>query len=314
MDSAVPNNVANPPDQPDVNAGIGLMAMIWVFWSLTTVILLLRLVATVAFVHRVRLSEWLMIAAYAAATVQNGLLTVSIRHGLGRHIWFLQPDHIDVAIRFSVLTNGWSIAAGVLARMSCCVFLLGFVSQYQHHRWPLHIFAVLQAIFGLFMILVIYAPPNIPSTLLLKIATYLQCSFSSLTDLYLAVAPCFMFWSVQLPPLQKFGLVALFSCSIFAFGASLAKLHGAGGITGVTEDFTWILVKFSFWAVLEGYVIMVCGSIPMLKPVASWFRPGKHAVLPDGNSGEGRGSSLRPHRGGEVEYRANDSISLHDPR
>jgi hypothetical protein len=213
MDIAAPKNVANPPDQPDVNGGIGLMVMIWVFWSVTTVILLLRLVATVAFVHRVRLSEWLMIAAYAAMTVQNGLLTVSLQHGLGRHIWFLQPDQIDKAIRFSVHTNGWSIAAGVLARISCCVFLLGFVSQYEHHRWPLYIFAILQAIFGLFMVLVIYAPQR-PLTLLLQVATYMQCGFGSLTDLYLVVAPCFMFWSVRLPPLQKIGLVALFSCSI----------------------------------------------------------------------------------------------------
>jgi hypothetical protein len=92
----------------------------------------------------------------------------------------------------------------------------------------------------------------------------------------------------------------------------LAKIYVARWLNGDTGDFTWIFVKFAFWAVFEGYVIMVCGSIPMLKPVVSWLRPGKHSVLPDGHFSEGRRSSLRPHRGGEVGFQA-DSISLDAP-
>jgi hypothetical protein len=108
-------------------------------------------------------------------------------------------------------TQGWSIAAASLARISCCVFLLGFVSQYQRHRWPLRILAVLQAVLGVAMIIVIYASPSL---VVLMVATYIQCGFSALTDLYLAITPCFMFWSLQLRLLQKVGLVTLFGLSI----------------------------------------------------------------------------------------------------
>ena len=49
----------------------------------------------------------------------------------------------------------------------------------------------------------------------------------------------------------------------------------------------------TIWVVLEGYVIMVCGSIPMLKPLARWGRPRKYKVpsnslTPGGSSSFGR--------------------------
>ena len=147
--------------------------------------------------------------------MQNALLTVSLRNGLGRHIWFLEPDQIAKCLIFNYYTQAWAIAAAGLARISCCVFLLGFVSQYRHHRWPLWILAILQGILTPFIIIVIYALPQAGLSFL-QAASFTQCAFSTLTDLYLAIAPSTMFWSLQLRLVQKIGLVALFSCSILS--------------------------------------------------------------------------------------------------
>jgi hypothetical protein len=156
--------------------------------------------------------------------VQNALLTVSLQNGLGRHIWFLQPDQINDALRFNYYTQGWGIAAAGVARISCCVFLLGFVSQYKHHRWPLWIFAILQGILTPFIIIVIYASQQ-RGIGFLQAASFLQCTVNSLADLYLAIVPSAMFWSLQLRLLEKIGLIALFSCSILSV-VPLLPLYG----------------------------------------------------------------------------------------
>ncbi|KAK3385294.1 hypothetical protein B0H63DRAFT_522634 [Podospora didyma] len=254
----------------DVRGGNGLMVVIWVFWSLTTIILASRLAAALAFLHRLRPSEYLMIAAHLCATVQDALLTISLRNGLGRHIWFLEPDQIDVALRFNYYTQGWSIAAAGLARISCCVFLLGFVGQYQRHFYPLWGLAILQAVLTIFIIVIIYGfSTNNPSIVLLAVTTYIQCGLGSLTDMYLAVMPVYIFWSMSRPFLQKVGLVALFSCGIVAFGASVAKLCLIQRI-GAFDDYTWSIVSLTVWLVLEGCLIIICGSVPMLKPLLRW--------------------------------------------
>jgi hypothetical protein len=49
------------------------MVLTWFFWSLTTVILILRQVAAIAFVNRLRPSECLMIAAYVGSCFSSSL-------------------------------------------------------------------------------------------------------------------------------------------------------------------------------------------------------------------------------------------------
>jgi hypothetical protein len=120
--------------------------------------------------------------------------------------------------------------------------------------------AILQGILTPFIIIVIYALPQYDQTFL-QAASYTQCAFNTLTDLYLAIAPSTMFWSLQFQPLQKIGLITLFSCSILfvsptdptlvtptqqdvantrysAFAASVVKLRLVSNIGVDDKDFT----------------------------------------------------------------------------
>ncbi|KAK1749420.1 hypothetical protein QBC47DRAFT_441941 [Echria macrotheca] len=233
---AVPTVPPVPPgangsyaDGPDADVGDGLMIVAWVFWSLASVVLMSRLVAAIAFVNQLRPSEYLMMAAYLCATVQNALITISLRDGLGHHTWFLTPDQIDASLRFGCYTQGWSIAAASLARISCCVFLLGFVSQFQRHRWSLWTLLVLQVLTGVLIIIVIYVtPPTMP-------------------------------------------LVVLVATAVVASLVKLAIAHRLEAF----DDPVWNLVGLTVWVVLEGYVIIICGSIPMLRPFFRLVGAGK---------------------------------------
>jgi hypothetical protein len=53
-----------PPGMVDESCAQGLLVVMWLFWSLTTIILCLRLYAAVAYVNRLRASEYLMMIAY----------------------------------------------------------------------------------------------------------------------------------------------------------------------------------------------------------------------------------------------------------
>src|SRR4051794_5586188 len=58
---------APPSGEPYVNGGTGLLVVIWLLWSLTTIILICRAVATSIVVNRLRASDWLMVAAYVGS-------------------------------------------------------------------------------------------------------------------------------------------------------------------------------------------------------------------------------------------------------
>ena len=58
------------------------------------------------------------------------------------------------------------------------------------------------------------------------------------------------------------------------------------------------LKNLTVWVVLEGYVIMVCGSIPMLKPLVRWSRPRKYKVPSDSIAAPGGSGSLGRRGGG----------------
>ena len=60
------------------------------------------------------------------------------------------------SLKYHYLSQGWSIAASTFARISCCVFLLGFVSQYQRHRWPLWIVIGIQTLINAALLIIIY--------------------------------------------------------------------------------------------------------------------------------------------------------------
>ncbi|KAK4031322.1 hypothetical protein C8A01DRAFT_21439 [Parachaetomium inaequale] len=266
----------------DDNASIAplLLGVIWSLGTVAVVVLFLRLYTAVRIVQRVKPEDYLMLAALLCALVQTCLLTVSVRWGLGRHIGTLSEEQVMHAAKFFILFEGWSVASTAFGRISFSVYLLQIVVINRMRKFLLYSFIAGQAIVNGLTIILIYVQcgtqpaamwdPSIEadcwSPRVQRDFGFFQCSYNSLTDLFLTIFPIIIVWNLQLSWYKKLGISVLLGVSVVTFIESVIKGYSIK-VLGEGVDVTWNIVPFLIWAVSEGFIIIIAASVPSLCPL-----------------------------------------------
>ncbi|KAF8854037.1 hypothetical protein BDZ45DRAFT_628217 [Acephala macrosclerotiorum] len=278
------------PNPPGVDSNIGglLLTLLWSLAGLSACILGLRLYTGALILHRLKLSDYLMIMAFACAIIQTSFLTASVHWGLGRHTSFLSDDELLNSMKFVILCQGWGIASVSFGRISFCLYLLQFIGSSRTRKWLLYFFVGTQVLFNALTIILLYAQcgnhaealwnPNLGvkcwSPLVQRDFGFFQSAWNSLTDLFLTILPATIVWNLNLGRMQKLGVFMLLGLSLFAFIESVIKCDMIKEL-GPGVDITWRLAVFSLWAVSENYIVIIGASIPTLSPL--WRRGMRNA-------------------------------------
>ncbi|RJE21361.1 hypothetical protein PHISCL_06293 [Aspergillus sclerotialis] len=94
-----------------------------------------------------------------------------------------------------------------------------------------------------------------------------------LANIILSLIPTTFVFKLSLSLRKKIGLTILFSLSLIVIIASFMKVPALIALDSFYPDFTWGEYEVTIWSISETWVIVVCGSLPGMKPLLNRYLP-----------------------------------------
>lgn len=125
-----------PPDPlpPDENKGIILLALTCTLTSIAIVMTALRCWVRRVY-HQLGWDDYLIAITTLLAVARMGLQIVGVKHGNGRHIWYLSDQQYEWIVRSSWYTQLILFPAICLLKISICLLLLRIFSTRAIEWW-----------------------------------------------------------------------------------------------------------------------------------------------------------------------------------
>ncbi|RAO69022.1 uncharacterized protein BHQ10_005034 [Talaromyces amestolkiae] len=255
-------------------AGTGFVVLIWVLTAISLLIVGLRVVAKVKINH-FGLDDVLMIIALILGIVAAALNTNGVHYGYGRPDETVPEPYAVLARKSYIIGQAVLIACTAMGRAAFVVYLLAILGGQKWQRIILISLAVMELIFNLVAIVLIFggcSPPEFlwdhtigghcwPGDIQVYYG-YFSSVFNVFIDLYLAVVPTYIFWHLKLKVAIKLSLIGLMSCGLVAMAAALVKTIQLHEINNGTLGGTMNLIR---WGYIEAHLVIITASVPCLR-------------------------------------------------
>lgn len=276
-----------PPPGGDQTRGPQLLAIYWVQTGIAIIVVALRF-----YVRRAKriigLEDWAMLVCLTLYTTGSALLPVLIHYGIGRHIYYVPPENLVHVIRWNWIIQPFGIMSQPFGKISVSIFLLGLMGPKSFwRRWFLYVNMGLFTLLACLCAIFTYVQCNPPRALWeevpgakcwkpesqadIGIAT---TAYGAAFDYSLSVLPLTILWNLKMEMRRKVVLYILLGFSVFSGISATVKAVQLKEL-GVRTDVTWDTFSLYAWASSELFVNIVCGSIPMLKPLYDQWSTGR---------------------------------------
>ncbi|PVH93849.1 hypothetical protein DM02DRAFT_211591 [Periconia macrospinosa] len=271
------------PDFPDYDRGPALAAVYIAGCAISFIFVSMRLTARFS-IAGVGVDDWLMLLTWIIFVPLTILLTIICFEGGTRHLLYLaeDPEHLVYVSKLNWIAQPFAIFCLGTGKMAIAFLILRLLNRASvWRRWSLYVASVWTALNTIGMITLTFAQCKNPAALWdmsLKESTScwdpkVQSSFSIygaavhvLIDFYLAVIPITLVWKLKTDLRKRIGLCALLGCG------SITGICAAIKTTKLTtlnarSDMTWETFSLFLWTGIEIILLIICGSIPALKPI-----------------------------------------------
>ncbi|KAI0451211.1 hypothetical protein F5B21DRAFT_507499 [Xylaria acuta] len=298
---AIPGPMAMKP--PNIDRGNEIIAIFSVQCGLSLLFVVLRLWARIS-IRGTGLDDVFMVITwilFAALTIIVGFIG---HNGGTRHVFYLSQQQALYVTKLNYVAQPFGIVAvgtGKVAVGILVLRLLGALSRWR--KIFLWVLLALNVIITIFAAVFTFTQCNPPAALwepslrdtahcwdpsVQSNFSIFSASLNSFTDFVLAFMPITFIWGLHLPTRQRVGLAVLLGVGAFSGVCAAVKARELVSLAA-RSDLTWETFDLYAWACSEIFLIIVCGSIPTLKPL--WIRffghpkPSKTSQLEDGSAG-----------------------------
>ncbi|KAJ5116273.1 hypothetical protein N7456_000621 [Penicillium angulare] len=264
----------------DYDAGTGLLITCWTLTGVAVLVIFLRLIAKNK-IGNLNIDDAVMVFALITLIIGDGLVTAGVHYGLGRHASILDHGPEVKAVMYYCISQSFGIVASTIGRMAFIMFLARLFPSSSVTRTVLWALFAIQPIVNIIAIFLMFLqchgeiPPlfdfTLPQDNCMPLSVqinyaYFQGCFNTVSDLFLAAFPTYIFWSLKLRLRVKVALLCLLSLGIFAMAASIVKTVELNTIAH-TEDPTVDQVLLLRWVYIEATIVLITSSIPCLRPL-----------------------------------------------
>ncbi|KAI9849433.1 MAG: hypothetical protein M1837_004053 [Sclerophora amabilis] len=297
----------SPPPGGDVDKSPLLKAVLWTEASIAVLVMGVRLYARTTHVRAFASDDAVMIITLVLSLVGTALTTVAMQHGLGRHMFYLEPNDVSSASKFEWISHAFAIASVVTGKLSVTIFLLR-ISNTKLRKWLLYTLNAIMVLLYIPLIVMTYAQCT-PTSMLWDItakgtcwnpniqATYaLVCGvYGTFADVALGLYPISIIHRLNMALKTKIGLAIVMGLGVLAGACSAVKTRYLTLLTA-RSDVTFDQTNLIIWYTTEMYAIIIAGSIPALSALMK---------QPFGGSSRGKntGSAYDSHRMGRYPSR-----------
>ncbi|KAI4236318.1 MAG: hypothetical protein LQ352_008023, partial [Teloschistes flavicans] len=223
-----------------------------------------------------------MILAQFINLVGLGFVTAEVFDGLGRHMYYLQPDQRR---RFQII--GWldwmqTFITIMFTKISICLFLKRIKNDRTNRLFVYTLIAanVLVTAVMCFLFLGMCRPLHAYwdvgvegkcfSTHQVEAMVAAQGAFSVLSDLILATMPLFFLRHLQISPRTKILLCVLMGAGYITAGCSLVRTVLSDGV--LNPDLTWSILTNAAWRATEVNLGIICANAPIARPLYLYYK------------------------------------------
>ncbi|KAL8917673.1 MAG: hypothetical protein Q9172_005736 [Xanthocarpia lactea] len=208
------DSLNSAPLRPDVirqDKGPRLVAVIWVFASLTLLTIL--------------------------SLIYGALLTASVHLGLGKHAFAIDPSKITYAIKLYTIAVPFGIVVLALTTLAIAIVLNGLIAPSKWHTCILYFLPVLQFVIGITGIAMLLTQCTPTSALwnpqpgakcrdksISINYLYFKSAYVAFVDVFLAVVPFVAYWKLQIKAKAKIGLFLVMSATVLAAICALVRV------------------------------------------------------------------------------------------
>ncbi|KAL2267317.1 hypothetical protein VTJ83DRAFT_4594 [Remersonia thermophila] len=288
-----------PPSTADLDhdtLGPNMLAAAAITWTIALVFVVLRFYTRMRIVHKLGLSDWTILLSLLAAGGYCVALAVQISHGLGRHVWDVDPSSfvaINMAWWFTLLFYVLTLS---LTKVSICLlYLTIFTFEWaQRAAWVVLVLVVGSNLTALVStatftipLKATWDPAVVPRFRQSPEIWWVNTALAIVTDFLIFLLPIPFLAPLKLPLRQKVILVGVFAIGFFVCLVSLIRLSILISVTeSVDPDFTYSPAKLTYWTIIESHTAIVVACAMTLKPLAAKFFPGLLGVR-RGSNGNG---------------------------
>ncbi|KAF2245788.1 hypothetical protein BU26DRAFT_607965 [Trematosphaeria pertusa] len=296
---------------PDYDRGPHLAAVYIAGCAVSFVFVAMRLMARFS-IAGVGIDDWCMLITWIVFLPLTILLSILCFEGGTRHLSYLSQDpaHVVYVVKMNWVAQPLAIfclGSGKIAVAFLIVRLLNRASVWK--RWSLYVASAWTMINTILMIIFTFVQCEDPAALWDPSVksrtkcwdTRVQSSFSiygaavhSLIDFYLALLPVTLVWGLQTSLRKRIALCALLGCGSITGICAAVKASKLISLNA-RSDFTWETFPLFLWTGIEIILLIVCGSIPALKPIYAICMGRRPSMRSSQNKGTGpsRKSTMR---------------------
>ncbi|KAJ5722823.1 hypothetical protein N7488_000858 [Penicillium malachiteum] len=298
------NSSTKISDLLDVPAGINLNddasgrddAALVVVFVVAVIVMIIRFAVrlrTSAGKSRLRLDDWLMLAAMIPLTVIFAVTFVVTHLGLGKHVWNTTVGHLQTMekllyaslIVYTFLL--WEIKMAVLSfyRRVFGMNSLNYLAIFFSTGW-----------FVGSLIALLLAPAPISyfwtefndqftgvSTGHYRFTFYNWYIGNAATnvvgDFLVLIVPIPIVWSLKMRTAQKVMVSMVLFLGSLVFAASIVRIHYLTKVKGSgLLDVTWTMAPVCLWSTLEPCLSVISASLPTIQPIVQWALKVEHSM------------------------------------
>jgi len=260
------------------------LAVMWSEFAIGTTVFLMRVYTNAVIQRRWKADFWWALVTYISAVIATALFTVCVAYGVGQHLADLELNHPEFVVKnqfYEQLYTFFALIAIPCGKVAIVAFILGIegTTIKPFRRRLLWVMAALTlAINGLTLIFTwLQCDPtpkiwdfSLPGNCNFRIAAeyyaYFGGSFSALMDIFLALYPVFIFWSLKMATHVKVGLTGLFGFSVVACISSIIKTTEIGSLTA-QSDITYQIATLDIWTATEMWIVFIASCVPAIRPI-----------------------------------------------
>ncbi|KAI6082975.1 hypothetical protein F4821DRAFT_245913 [Hypoxylon rubiginosum] len=265
--------------------------VLWSLFGITTVIVALRIFCRIYYGTQLRaglgLDDYITVFCLVLSLVVCVLVTIASGYGLGKHAYLLDDYQKEQALKYNAIINAvqiWQFSLPKFAIIAILKRILNYGTRTSILFWGLGITSqacILAVSIWWFKqcspIEFVWdktieggtcADVSVMSNL-----AYFTSSYSAFLDIFFAFYPIPFIMRLNMPLRSRLAVAGALSLSSLAFVVSVIKLTALGEAFAISEtDPTYPVPYLDILGMSEGYILMICSSLPTLGPL---FRAAK---------------------------------------
>ncbi|KAI1956084.1 hypothetical protein LOZ12_000124 [Ophidiomyces ophidiicola] len=284
-------NYVNPERQGPSSIIVGA-----IFLSISFLVVGLRMFVRLHMKKTAGWDDWLMLVNLPLLACHTSVLIVGTYFGWGYHIWDNKPQWIRGSRVTTWVSQLCSVLIMTFVKLSILASYLRISKTAKSLRYATWVMiGVITAwgvafAFSLFFACVPlrhYWDHFSDHHCSNEAGRIMTTSISNLvSDVLVLALPIPTFCKMHLPIREKVILIILMNLILIACAASIVRAYYTYVVVARTYDVTWIGYKVWLWSSLEGNLLVICASVPTLRPFARKYFPRLGFKSVDGTSQE----------------------------